>query len=123
MSTKAEDAFKTISETSALLDVPPHVLRFWESKFRSLRPLKRSGGRRYYRSDDLAVLRRIKKLLYIDGFTIKGAQKLMRSKSSVDELGLNPSTGETNAQTLTLALTILDDVKTRIAVLKQKLAT
>src|SRR6056300_491860 len=82
MNGKANDAFKTISEVSALLDVPQHVLRFWESKFSSLRPLKRSGGRRYYRPDDIAVLRRIRQLLYVDGFTIKGAQKLVRSKAS-----------------------------------------
>ena len=81
MNDKANDAFKTISEVSALLDVPQHVLRFWESKFSSLRPLKRSGGRRYYRPDDVAVLRRIRQLLYVDGFTIKGAQKLVRSKA------------------------------------------
>ena len=81
MNDKANDAFKTISEVSALLDVPQHVLRFWESKFSSLRPLKRSGGRRYYRPDDVAVLRRIRQLLYVDGFTIKGAQKLVKKQS------------------------------------------
>ena len=80
MNDKANDAFKTISEVSALLDVPQHVLRFWESKFSGLRPLKRGGGRRYYRPEDVAVLRRIRQLLYVDGFTIKGAQKLVRSK-------------------------------------------
>ena len=85
MSTKADDALKTISEVSELLDVPPHVLRFWEGKFVSLRPLKRSGGRRYYRPNDIDLLRRIRKLLYVDGFTIKGAQKLIRSKASCDE--------------------------------------
>ncbi len=82
MTTKADHAFKTISEASAMLDVPPHVLRFWESKFRSLRPLKRSGGRRYYRPDDLAILRRIRQLLYVDGYTIKGAQRLMRKRKN-----------------------------------------
>ena len=81
MSTKADDALKTISEVSELLDVPPHVLRFWEGKFVSLHPLKRSGGRRYYRPNDIDLLRRIRKLLYVDGFTIKGAQKLIRSKA------------------------------------------
>ncbi|MEL0042486.1 MAG: MerR family transcriptional regulator, partial [Candidatus Puniceispirillum sp.] len=64
MTEKAKDAFKTISEVSALLDVPPHVLRFWETKFSTLRPLKRSGGRRYYRPDDVAMLQRIRALLY-----------------------------------------------------------
>ena len=75
MSAKADDAFRTISEVSELLDVPAHVLRFWESKFSMLRPLKRSGGRRYYRPDDVALLEKIRDLLYRDGFTIKGAQK------------------------------------------------
>ena len=74
MTEKSKDAFKTISEVSALLGVPSHVLRFWETKFNSLRPLKRSGGRRYYRPDDVAILQRIRVLLYDDGFTIKGAQ-------------------------------------------------
>ena len=80
MTDKSSDAFRTISEVSAALDVPPHVLRFWETKFTSLRPLKRSGGRRYYRPDDIAVLTRIRDLLYKDGFTIKGAQRFLKSK-------------------------------------------
>ena len=75
MSDKAVDAFRTISEVSEMLEVPSHVLRFWETKFTSLRPLKRSGGRRYYRPDDVQLLIRIRDLLYREGFTIKGAQK------------------------------------------------
>ena len=121
MSAKADDAFKTISEASALLDVPPHVLRFWESKFRILRPLKRSGGRRYYRPDDLLILRRIRQLLYVDGFTIKGAQKLMRSKSSDKKNLVKLGNGGANLQPLVLALTMLEDVKIRLAALKQQL--
>ena len=121
MSTKTDDAFKTISEASALLDVPPHVLRFWESKFRSLRPLKRSGGRRYYRPDDIDVLRRIRQLLYVDGFTIKGAQKLIRSKSYCDESTVMENVTGSSTPTLSAAISILDDVKTRLAALKQKL--
>ena len=121
MSTKADDALKTISEVSVLLDVPPHVLRFWEGKFTSLRPLKRSGGRRYYRPDDIALLRRVRKLLYVDGFTIKGAQKLIRSKASCNESNVMGDGGESNTQTLSAAITILDDVKLRLAALKQKL--
>ena len=123
MSTKADDALKTISEVSVLLDVPPHVLRFWEQKFVSLRPLKRSGSRRYYRPDDVALLRRIRKLLYVDGFTIKGAQKLIRSKASCDESTLLRDVVEPNMQTLSTAITILDDVKIRLAALKQKLGS
>jgi DNA-binding transcriptional MerR regulator len=76
---KSSSAFRTISEVSAELDVPQHVLRFWESKFTQLRPLKRGGGRRYYRPEDLALLRRIHELLYKDGYTIKGVQRVLRS--------------------------------------------
>ena len=123
MSTKADDALKTISEVSELLDVPPHVLRFWEGKFISLRPLKRSGSRRYYRPNDIALLRRIRKLLYIDGFTIKGAQKLIRIKASYNEDSVMEDGTEFKAQTLSMAMTMLDDVKIRLAALKQKLGS
>ena len=71
---KAASAYKTISEVSATLDVPAHVLRFWETKFSQLKPMKRSGGRRYYRQEDIALLQTIKSLLYVEGYTIKGAQ-------------------------------------------------
>jgi DNA-binding transcriptional MerR regulator len=121
MNDKASDAFKTISEVSALLDVPQHVLRFWESKFSSLRPLKRSGGRRYYRPDDVAVLRRIRQLLYVDGFTIKGAQKLVRSKASATQLNALAPTSDASSKDLAAAMTMLIDVKTRLAALKQQL--
>ena len=83
MTDKSSDAFRTISEVSAELNVPPHVLRFWETKFSNLRPLKRSGGRRYYRPDDINVLIRIRNLLYEDGFTIKGAQRFLKSKEAL----------------------------------------
>lgn len=75
---KSDGAFRTISEVSTDLDVPQHVLRFWESRFSQIRPLKRGGGRRYYRPEDIALLKRIKALLYTDGLTIKGVQKLLR---------------------------------------------
>ena len=123
MSTKADDALKTISEVSVLLDVPPHVLRFWEGKFVSLRPLKRSGSRRYYRPDDIALLHRIRKLLYVDGFTIKGAQKLLRSKAPSDGHVVMEGGAELSLQTLSTAMTMLDDVKIRLAALKQKLGS
>ncbi len=76
--TKSAAAFRTISEVAVELDVPQHVLRFWETKFPQIRPLKRGGGRRYYRPEDLLLLRRIRDLLYGDGYTIKGVQKLLR---------------------------------------------
>jgi DNA-binding transcriptional MerR regulator len=86
---KSSEAFRTISEVSDELDVPQHVLRFWESKFGAVRPLKRGGGRRYYRPDDVDLLRGIRSLLYSDGLTIKGVQKLLRQRGAryVTELG------------------------------------
>ena len=75
---KSASAFRTISEVASELDVPSHVLRFWETKFAQVRPLKRGGGRRYYRPEDITLLRRIRSLLYDDGYTIKGVQKLLR---------------------------------------------
>jgi DNA-binding transcriptional MerR regulator len=75
---KSPEAFRTISEVAAELDVPQHVLRFWESKFVAIKPLKRGGGRRYYRREDLDLLRGIRSLLYGDGMTIKGVQKIFR---------------------------------------------
>ena len=76
--TKAPGAFRTISEVAEELDVPQHVLRFWEGKFSQVRPLKRGGGRRYYRPEDVELLRRIRGLLYSEGYTIKGVQKVLR---------------------------------------------
>ena len=75
---KSAQAFRTISEVATELDVPQHVLRFWESKFSQVRPLKRGGGRRYYRPEDIDLLRRIRTLLYDDGYTIKGVQRLLK---------------------------------------------
>lgn len=75
---KATTAFRTISEVANYLEVPQHVLRFWESKFQQVRPLKRGGGRRYYRREDVTLLSNIKDLLYNQGFTIRGVQKLLK---------------------------------------------
>ena len=75
---KSATAFRTISEAANELDLPQHVLRFWESKFPQIRPMKRGGGRRYYRPEDMDLLRRIRSLLYEDGYTIKGVQKILR---------------------------------------------
>lgn len=77
---KSDTAFRTISEVAEELNVPQHVLRFWETKFSQIRPMKRGGGRRYYRPEDVVLLRRIRALLYDDGLTIKGVQKLLREK-------------------------------------------
>ncbi len=75
---KAPNAFRTISEVADELHIPQHVLRFWETKFTQVKPLKRGGGRRYYRPDDIGLLRRIADLLYTQGYTIKGVQRLIR---------------------------------------------
>jgi DNA-binding transcriptional MerR regulator len=77
---KAQGAFKTISEVADELDVAQHVLRFWESKFPQVRPMKRGGGRRYYRPEDVEALRQIRRLLYDEGYTIKGAQRFLKGR-------------------------------------------
>jgi DNA-binding transcriptional MerR regulator len=77
---KAPDAFRTISEVAEDLDLPQHVLRFWESRFPHIKPLKRGGGRRYYRPDDIDLLRGIRRLLYSDGYTIRGVQRILREQ-------------------------------------------
>jgi DNA-binding transcriptional MerR regulator len=77
---KAPDAFRTISEVASDLDVPQHVLRFWESRFREIKPMKRGGGRRYYRPDDIELLRGIRHLLYGEGYTIRGVQRILREQ-------------------------------------------
>ncbi len=85
---KSPRAYRTIAEVAEELDLPQHVLRFWESKFTQLKPLKRRGGRRYYRPEDVLLLQRIRGLLYGDGYTIRGVQKLLRqgfAKSPADE--------------------------------------
>jgi DNA-binding transcriptional MerR regulator len=82
---KAPSAFRTISEVADELHIPQHVLRFWETKFPQLAPLKRGGGRRYYRPEDIELLRRISDLLYIQGYTIKGVQRLLRDGPAEDE--------------------------------------
>jgi DNA-binding transcriptional MerR regulator len=77
---KAPDAFRTISEVAEEINVPQHVLRFWESRFSQIRPLKRGGGRRYYRPDDVDLLRGVRHLLYGEGYTIRGVQRLLREE-------------------------------------------
>lgn len=77
---KAPDAFRTISEVADDLDVPQHVLRFWESRFTQIRPMKRAGGRRYYRADDVDLLRGIRQLLYGEGYTIRGVQRILKEQ-------------------------------------------
>jgi len=96
---KAKDAFRTISEVAEWLDTPTHVLRFWESKFSQIKPVKGAGGRRYYRPTDMDLLGGIKQLLHEDGLTIKGTQKLLREKGvkHVAGLGLSMTAPEPQA--------------------------
>ena len=87
-------AFKNISEVAEELNLPQHVLRFWETKFTSIKPMKRGGGRRYYRPEDISILRRIQGLLYDDGYTIKGVQKIYREGGKVDLLEVTHATNK-----------------------------
>jgi DNA-binding transcriptional MerR regulator len=82
LDSKAPDAFRTISEVADDLDLPQHVLRFWESRFHEIKPMKRGGGRRYYRPDDVDLLRGIRHLLYGEGYTIRGVQRILREQGS-----------------------------------------
>ena len=88
---KSPDAFRTISEVAESLDLPQHVLRFWESRFPQIKPLKRGGGRRYYRPDDVELLRVIKHLLYGEGYTIKGVQRLFKEQGARAMAAARPS--------------------------------
>jgi len=96
---KSESAYRTISEVAEALDVQPHVLRFWETKFTKVKPLKRAGGRRYYSQDDVELLFRIRRLLYNEGYTIKGVQKLMK-KRFVDDVAIEEQDNSTASQKL-----------------------
>lgn len=83
---KDADAYRTISEVAETLNIPPHVLRFWETKFPQIKPLKRGGGRRYYRRADTELLRNIRRLLYDEGYTIRGVQRLLKAPGGVSAL-------------------------------------
>lgn len=115
---KAPSAFRTISEVADDLHIPQHVLRFWETKFPQLKPLKRGGGRRYYRPEDISLLRRVSDLLYTQGYTIKGVQRLLR-EGGLDEAGATSSAAapaesaeppETGVSALRTILDELEDI-------------
>ncbi len=91
-------AFQTISEVARELDLPAHVLRFWETKFSEIKPLKRGGGRRYYRPEDIQVLRRIQRLLHNDGYTIRGAQRILRDGSVRPGVADTPSASDAGSE-------------------------
>lgn len=92
---KSEDAFKTISEVASQMNVPQHVLRFWETKFSQIKPMKRGGGRRYYRPRDVEIIKRIQYLLHHEGYTIKGVQKLAKKLPLAEFLSKNSHLAET----------------------------
>ena len=118
---KSALAFRTIGEVADDLDLPAHVLRFWESKFPQLKPLKRAGGRRYYRPDDIVLLRRIRQCLYQDGYTIRGVQKLLSDgaldasgEDGANDFALGREHGKIGIGTdgdLSLAITYADDAR------------
>jgi DNA-binding transcriptional MerR regulator len=89
---KAPDAFRTISEVADDLDIPQHVLRFWETRFAQIKPMKRSGGRRYYRPDDVDLLKGIRRLLYSEGYTIRGVQRILKEHGVKSVQGLADGT-------------------------------
>ena len=108
---KSAEAFRTISEVADELEVPQHVLRFWESKFPQVKPLKRAGGRRYYRPDDVVLLRRIRQCLYEQGYTIKGVQKLLREgalKADETPRATPPTTGNRVAKSDSLRAELME---------------
>lgn len=113
---KAAGAFRTISEVAELLDTPAHVLRFWESKFSQIKPMKRGGGRRYYRPEDVSLLKGIRELLYEDGLTIKGVQKVLRERGQKHVANLV----ETEAEA-TEPATNVDETLARLEELRNRL--
>jgi DNA-binding transcriptional MerR regulator len=115
---KAPDAFRTISEVADEINVPQHVLRFWESRFTQIRPLKRGGGRRYYRPDDVDLLRGVRHLLYGEGYTIRGVQRILREQGlsfvqSVWHAGAEPPPPELDEDKA-------DDANRRVAIRPQQ---
>ncbi len=128
---KSAAAFRTISEVAGELDVAQHVLRFWESKFPQVRPLKRGGGRRYYRPEDIDLLRQIRSLLYEEGYTIKGAQKLLKGQKrqggdeidddAADELPLEGGADAEPVVEQPPAPPLAPEVRSRLRLLREEL--
>ncbi len=114
---KSAAAFRTIREVADDLEVPQHVLRFWESKFSQVKPLKRGGGRRYYRPEDVALLRRIHGLLYADGYTIKGAQKLLRKGGAEPDTAAEPAPSAIDAAQRAEIKSVIEELRALRAML------
>lgn len=110
---KAQGAFRTISEVADELGVQQHVLRFWETKFSQIRPLKRGGGRRYYRPEDVALLKRIYELLYTEGYTIKGVQKLMRQQGKNSVLAASSPAAPALETTIAAPVAVKEELSPR----------
>jgi DNA-binding transcriptional MerR regulator len=112
---KAPDAFRTISEVAEDLDIPQHVLRFWETRFAQIKPMKRSGGRRYYRPDDIDLLKGIRRLLYGEGYTIRGVQRILKEHGIKSVQSLADSTAVVSFGAIEEALgqSLLEDEKER----------
>ena len=110
---KSPNAFRTISEVADGIGIPQHVLRFWESKFSQIKPMKRGGGRRYYRPEDVEIIEAIRRLLHDDGYTIKGAQKLLREhgvKAVIQQTYVTQTSEEDSAASEPLKVANSDDV-------------
>ncbi len=126
---KSPEAFRTISEAAEELDVPQHVLRFWETKFSFIRPMKRAGGRRFYRPQDLAVLQGVRRLLHDEGYTIKGVQKLHKEQgvrkllalAQVESAAVPPGTPELDDDRRERLWQVLEDLQVAKARLDQGL--
>ncbi|MCC6984443.1 MAG: MerR family transcriptional regulator [Bauldia sp.] len=112
---KEPDAFRTISEVAEELGLPQHVLRFWETRFAQIRPMKRGGGRRYYRPDDVAVLRGIRQLLYGEGYTIKGVQRILKEQGHRFVIAAGLGEVKLSAELARAARADTDDLETDIA--------
>lgn len=110
--TKADGAFLTISELAADLGLPQHILRYWETRFPQLRPLQRSGNRRYYRPEDVALVRRINQLLNVEGFTVRGARKALADPASAD---VPPASAAPAPLSQADLLTRLEDIRADLA--------
>jgi DNA-binding transcriptional MerR regulator len=115
-SMKSAEAFRTISEVSGDLSLPQHVLRFWETRFAQIKPMKRGGGRRLYRPDHVSLLRGIKALLYDDGLTIKGVQKVLREKGTKTVI----ARGTTNVELTLESTTVPADASQRLSAIKDR---
>lgn len=103
---KSPDAFRTISEAADELGLPQHVLRFWETRFSHIKPLKRGGGRRYYRPDDVLLLKGIRHLLYDQGFTIKGVQRILRDQGVRQVIAIGQADSTEGAEDVVQALSL-----------------